>query len=119
MRTQHFAFALVFGLGLGLALALAAALSGTRARAGEDEPASLPRALFLEKTAHDAKGALAVYAAVEADTKTSVSDRAEARLGEARCLLALERPAEAVATWKALLADPAAPAAAKDEARAR
>ncbi len=85
----------------------------------DDEPPSLPRALFLEKTSRDPKAALAVFSAVAADPATPSAARGEARLGEVRCLLALGREDDAMAALKRLELDPEAPLSAKEEARAR
>ena len=84
-----------------------------------DEKPSLERALWLEKTARDAAGALKAYEAARAQAKDDPALRADAALGAARCLVALGRDVEAVDAWKALLSDGTAPAAAKEEARAR
>ena len=101
-----------------LLLVTAAALARGPARA-DDEPPSLPRALFLEKTSRDPKAALAVFSAVAADPATPSAARGEARLGEVRCLLALGREDDAMAALKRLEQDPEAPLSAKEEARAR
>ena len=95
-------------------------VAGTRgpvARAEDAEPPSLVRALFLEKTARDPAAALVVFDRVAADAGADAPTRAEARLGAARCLVALGRDAEADARWKALEEDDAAPPDARDRAR--
>jgi hypothetical protein len=104
---------------LALALAFTALGASPAARAADDDVPTLSRALYLEKTSRDPKAALPVFVAVRGDAKATPDDRAEARLGEARCLVALSREGEALDAWRALLADAEAPAAAKEEARAR
>ena len=104
---------------LALLLLLATASPAQRPARADDEPPSLPRALFLEKTSRDPKAALPVFAAVAADPTASPAARGEARLGEVRCLLALGRDDDAMAALKRLEQDPEAPLSAKEEARAR
>ncbi len=89
------------------------------APAGEDDPPSLSRALFLEKTARDPRAALSVYVVLASDPTTDVGSRVEARLGQARCLLLLGQEDDAVGVWKRMLDDPEAPLSAKEEARSR
>ena len=106
---------------LPLLLTCALALGGVvpaGARA-EEEAASLTRALFLEKTAHDPEKALAVFDVLRKPSTADVAVRAEAALGAARCLLALRREEEAVAAWRSVLDEADAPMEAKQEARAR
>ena len=99
-------------------LTLLVLLASLPARADE-EPATLARALFLEKTSRDPAAALPVFDAVRKDAKSDGATRADASLGAARCLVALHRDEEAAAAWKALLADADAPATKREEARAR
>lgn len=101
-----------------LLLVATAAFARGAARADE-EPPSLPRALFLERTSRDPKAALPVFSALAADPATPAAVRGEARLGEVRCLLALGREADATAVLKRLEQDPDAPLSAKEEARTR
>jgi tetratricopeptide (TPR) repeat protein len=96
---------------LGLVV-LAAASRG----AAEEEAPSIARALYLERTARDFEGALAEYVAL-GKAATDPASRAEARLGEARALVALTREADALAVWRAVADDAEAPLAARDEAR--
>ena len=102
---------------------LVALLLGTGAFGGaagaEDEPPSLARALYLEKTARDPAAALAVFRALHDAEGLDPATRAEGRLGAARCYLALGRGEEAVSAWRRLEEDAAAPTTAKEEARAR
>ena len=105
-----------------LLVGLAGTLGGVGTRgpvavAGDDEAPSLVRALFLEKTARDAAAALVVFDRVAADAGADAPTRAEARLGAARCLVALGRDAEADARWKALEDDADAPPDARERAR--
>ena len=88
-----------------------------RSARAEEEPPTLSRALFLEKTSRDPKAALPVFQAVGTAPASDGTTRAEAVLGEARCLLALGREADAVAAWRRLEDDPRAPVASKEEAR--
>src|SRR5262245_60491168 len=103
---------------LAAAVLLPLALGLPAARA-EDDATSLPRALFLEKTARDPRAALSAYVALRSDPTVPAATRVEARLGEARCLLALHREPEAIEAWKRVLDDPDAPLPAREEARAR
>lgn len=105
-----------WAIAVALTLVLAIAL---RPAAADDEPPSLPRALFLEKTAKDPRAALSVYVALAADPTTPAATRFDARLGEARCLLVLGKEDEAIAVWRRLVEDPDAPLAAREEARSR
>lgn len=110
-------------LGWAFAAALAGvpvvSVVGTRgpARADEDERPSLVRALFLERTANDRRGALALFRRVAADEGADPTTRAEGRLGAARCLAALGEDAEADRTLAALEEDETAPAAVRQQAR--
>ncbi|MFO0932403.1 MAG: hypothetical protein U1E39_06800 [Planctomycetota bacterium] len=110
----------VRALALFVALAGAVGVAGTRgprAVADDAERPSLVRALFLEKTARDAAAALAMFDRVADDAEADAPTRAEARLGAARCLVALGRDAEADARWKVLEDDASAPPEARDRAR--
>lgn len=104
-------------LGLLAGTVTAAGTRGPSARAEDEERPSIVRALFLEKTARDPKAALAAFERVAADAATDAVTRAEARLGAARCLLALGRDAEAEARWRALEDDAGAPSEARQQAR--
>ena len=104
---------------LGLLVGTTATLGtrGPAARAEEEERPSLVRALFLEKTARDPKAALALFQRVADDGAADAATRAEARLGAARCLVALGRDADAEALWKTLEEDASAPPDARQQAR--
>ncbi len=85
----------------------------------EEEPPSLARALFVEKTAREPEKALALFRAVVADPKTAAADRAQARFGVARCHEAALRFDDAIAALSALVDDPDAPPTDKEDARTR
>jgi tetratricopeptide (TPR) repeat protein len=110
------------GRGRGRAGAAATAfwlslLLGARAGA-EEEAASLARALYLERTARDYEAAREEYAAVAARAPDAAA-RAEARLGEARALVALGRvDPEALAALREVVAEPAATPEVREEAKA-
>jgi tetratricopeptide (TPR) repeat protein len=102
------------------ALAGPLGVAGTRgpsACAEDEERPSLVRALFLEKTARDTAGALALFDRVAADAAADPATRAEARFGAARCLVALGRDADADARLRAVEDDPDAPLDARARAR--
>jgi tetratricopeptide (TPR) repeat protein len=85
-----------------------------------EDPPSLSRALYLERTARDPAAALGEFEAVRAKPDVDAATRADAALGAARCLVALGRDGEAAAVWDALLADAdPATAAAREEAGRR
>ena len=111
-------------IGPALLLFLVAALTnagfggGTRVR-GEDDPPSLPRAQYLEKTMRDPEKALVVFEAVAAAPATSAADRAQARFGAARCHESAGRFDAAIVALSALVDDEGSPTTDREDARIR